>query len=315
MSKTINTISQQMPAEVKLTAVTNNIAKIDCLFDVYSKKKKHITRHIKLALISDVHWDNPKCDRTLLKQHLDFCKDNNIKVAINGDLFCLMQGKGDPRGSKDDVRPEHNNARYLDSIVNTAIDWFGPYKDILTVIGYGNHETKIIKFKETDLLKRFVDFFNAKHGSNVILGGYGGRIIINANLATGGQTKRNRMYKIKYFHGSGGGGIVTRGEINFTRALETYEDMDMFWMGHVHENKETTVVREALNKNCDKIIHREIKLVNSGTYKEEYGDGSKGWHIERGAPPKPIGGRILDIRVTIHDSGNVILNPRTYNFQ
>ena len=33
----------------------------------------------------------------------------------------------------------------------------------------------------------------------------------------------------------------------------------------------------------------------TGTYKEEYGDGSKGWHVERGAPPKPVGGRILVI--------------------
>ena len=33
----------------------------------------------------------------------------------------------------------------------------------------------------------------------------------------------------------------------------------------------------------------------TGAYKEEYGDGSKGWHVERGAPVKPIGGRILII--------------------
>jgi hypothetical protein len=33
----------------------------------------------------------------------------------------------------------------------------------------------------------------------------------------------------------------------------------------------------------------------TGTYKEEYGKGSKGWHVERGAPIKPTGGRILQI--------------------
>jgi hypothetical protein len=35
----------------------------------------------------------------------------------------------------------------------------------------------------------------------------------------------------------------------------------------------------------------------TGAYKEEYEDGSKGWHIERGAPPKPMGGRILTIDI------------------
>ena len=35
----------------------------------------------------------------------------------------------------------------------------------------------------------------------------------------------------------------------------------------------------------------------TGTYKEEYGDGSKGWHVERGAPVKPVGGRIMTLGV------------------
>jgi hypothetical protein len=42
----------------------------------------------------------------------------------------------------------------------------------------------------------------------------------------------------------------------------------------------------------------------TGTYKEEYGDGSKGWHVERGAPIKPTGGRILEINYKrVRDEG------------
>ena len=49
----------------------------------------------QIAMLSDIHWDNPKCDWKLLKKHLDYCKDHNIPVMINGDFFCLMQGRGD----------------------------------------------------------------------------------------------------------------------------------------------------------------------------------------------------------------------------
>ena len=35
----------------------------------------------------------------------------------------------------------------------------------------------------------------------------------------------------------------------------------------------------------------------TGTYKEEYEEGAYGWHVERGAPPKPLGGRILKIEI------------------
>ena len=81
----------------------------------------------EIAMLSDLHWDNPKCDQELLKKHLDYCKEENIPVIINGDMFCLMQGRGDNRRNKSDIRPEHNNARYLDSVVETAVEWFTHY--------------------------------------------------------------------------------------------------------------------------------------------------------------------------------------------
>jgi Icc-related predicted phosphoesterase len=253
-------------------------------------------KDIQIAVLSDLHWDNPKCNRNLLKNHLDYCLKENIPVIVNGDFFCLMQGKGDKRGSKSDIRPEHNNAKYLDSIVETAVEWFSPYAHILTVLGYGNHETAIIKYQETDILQRFVDLLNYKNKSNVMTGGYGGWIIIKQYL-----NKKMVSYKIKYFHGSGGGGVVTKGALNLTRALEMYEGFDIFTMGHIHENSARHDVRDTVvyvPKNGYKLVKKELHLMITGTYKEEYGDGSAGWHVERGAPIKPIGGRILNISIS-----------------
>lgn len=251
---------------------------------------------VRIAMLSDIHWDNPKCDWEYLKSHLDYCLEHSIPVFINGDFFCLMQGKGDPRGTKSDIRPEHNNSTYLDSIVNTAVEWWSPYAHILTVIGYGNHETKIIKYQETDILQRFVDALNYKNSSNVQTGGYGGWFII--------QQVMNKVIrsstKVKYFHGSGGGGLVTKGAINLTRALEMYEGFDVFTMGHIHENSSRNDVRDSImparGTGSWQIEHKQLHLMITGSYKEEYEDGSHGWHVERGAPIKPIGGRILEIR-------------------
>ena len=107
---------------------------------------------------------------------------------------------------------------------------------------------------------------------------------------------------IKYFHGSGGGGIVTQGAINLTRALEMYENMDVFLMGHIHENASRNDVREIMEYNPGKrvyeYVHKQIHLAITGSYKEEYQDGAFGWHVERGAPVKPVGGRILTLNVT-----------------
>ena len=249
----------------------------------------------RIALLSDIHFDNPKCDRNKLKQHLDYCKEQNIPIFINGDFFCLMQGKYDPRRSKKDIRPEHNVANYIDAVIEEAVTWWSPYAHLLTVIGYGNHETAIIKNLETDPLQRFVDMLNYTNKSNVFTGGYGGWILIKKKLKSNWVVSRT----MKYFHGSGGGGIVTKGAINLTRALESYENMDIFTMGHIHENSSRNDVRDSFEYNTGKHayeqIQKQIHLCITGSYKEEYEDGAFGWHVERGAPIKPVGGRILMI--------------------
>lgn len=275
-------------------------------------KNVHVLRlhgkNVRIAMLSDIHWDNPKCDWDYLKRHLDYCVKENLPIMINGDFFCLMQGRGDKRSSKSDIRPEHNNSKYLDSIVETAVYWWSPYAHLLTVIGYGNHETAIIKWQETDILQRFVDLLNYKNGTSVQTGGYGGWLNIVQEVD---QTSESTT-RIKYFHGSGGGGVVTKGAINLTRALEMCENFDVFTMGHIHENAARNDVRETMSyhaKTGYRIQHKDLHLMITGAYKEEYEDGSKGWHVERGAPPKPIGGRILTIDISkTYDGGARITN-------
>jgi hypothetical protein len=259
--------------------------------------------YARIAMLSDLHWDNPHCDRDMLKRHLDYCLEEDIPVMINGDMFCLMQGRGDNRRNKSDIRPEHNNAKYLDSIVETAVDWFLPYAHIIKLVGYGNHETAIIKWQETDILQRFVDLLNYKAGSNIQTGGYGGWLVVKQ--ASGWGSKYST--KVKYFHGSGGGGIVTKGAINLTRALEVYENFDVFTMGHIHENSSRNDVRDTIEHHSVGgyvLKQKQLHLMLTGTYKEEYGDGSQGWHVERGAPIKPLGGRILTIKLVRGTTGD-----------
>jgi len=260
----------------------------------------------KVLLISDLHWDNPKCDRDLLKKHLDQAVKGNHDILINGDLFCLMQGAYDPRKSKSDIRPEHNSANYFDAIINTAVDWFAPYAHLIKLVGYGNHETAILKRQETDIIERFVTLLNYKTGSAIQVGGYGGWVRYQFNDGSNTQS-----FKIKYMHGFGGGGAVTRGTIQHNRMSVNVEGADAIWMGHVHEDYEMTYTVEELT-NKDTVMLRDILMIRTSAYKEEYGDGSKGWHIERGASPKPIGGRWLIMKPFRDDKTNRKINAYTH---
>jgi hypothetical protein len=44
-----------------------------------------------------------------------------------------------------------------------------------------------------------------------------------------------------------------------------------------------------LTDDC-KVRHDTQTHIKMATYKEEYGDGYGGWHVETGKPPKPLGG-------------------------
>jgi hypothetical protein len=264
----------------------------------------------KVLLLSDLHWDNPKCDRDLLKKHLDLALKGGNDILLNGDTFCLMQGAYDPRKSKQDIRPEHNVNNYLDAVVNDAIEWFKPYAHLIKVVGYGNHETNIIKRQETDVIQRFVFGLNRECNTSIQCGGYGGWVVyqfVNSNKIRG-------AFKIKYFHGSGGGGAVTKGVIQFNRMSTFVQDADLIWMGHVHECNEVVYTTEYLDQ-FNNIKLKNILMVRTATYKEEYNNGRGGWHVERGATPKPLGGRWLEINLErkVKDNKELVnLNAFTY---
>jgi hypothetical protein len=127
----------------------------------------------EFLLISDLHWDNPHCDRGLLKNHLDEAVKRNAAIILNGDTLCLMGGRYDKRADKSGVRPEHQVNNYLQAVTEDAANWFKPYAENILLIGYGNHETSIVKHTEFDPLLALTSILNYEAGTTVQLGGYG----------------------------------------------------------------------------------------------------------------------------------------------
>jgi len=240
----------------------------------------------EFLLISDLHWDNPHCDRGLLKNHLDEAVKRNAAIILNGDTYCCMGGKYDRRADKSLIRPEHNTDRYFDAIVDTSVEWFAPYAKNILLIGYGNHETAIIKHGETDLLQRFASTLNYATGSAVEVGGYGGTIDIRVLH----DTIRGVNFVVHYFHGHSGGGAVSRGVIHDQRLLAGTEGYDLTWMGHVHELYYHQNMIHRYDRSTKTLLQKPIHQLRTATYKEEWDGGYMGFHTERGRGPKPLGG-------------------------
>lgn len=250
----------------------------------------------RVLLQTDVHWDNPKCRWDKLREHLDQAREFDAPVFDNGDFFCAMQGKWDKRSNKGDLRPEHQTATYLDSLVDTAADFLTPYADLLTVRGQGNHETAIIKRHEISLTDRLVYMLRNRGAQHVALGGFSGYVVFNVAIGT-----RRFPFKMHYHHGYGGGGPVTRGTIQTNRMAVYLADADIVFTGHTHDTWQMPIPRVRLNQDCTKVEHTRQDHLRAGGYKEEYLDGYGGWHVERGAPPKPMSAWWLVFRAVRRD--------------
>ena len=273
-----------------------------------SRNVTRINLHVKstadsdsawVLLSSDRHHDNPKCLWDLEKKHLDEAVERNAVFVDYGDLFCAMQGRFDRRSSKEDLRPEHQKGDYLDALVRTAADFYGPYAHNFAVVGPGNHETAILKHHETNLTERFIERMNTEYGSSIQLGGYSGWIIFRvcygqrAKNATGPKKGphdclETSSVNLWYHHGYGGDAPVTKGVLQTARQSVYVPDANIVATGHTHNEWIFPIPRIRL-KNTGTVYHDEQLHIKTPGYKEEYKDGYGGWHIERGGPPKPNG--------------------------
>lgn len=257
-------------------------------------------RDMWFLLTSDVHWDNPHCDRELYRSHLEEARRRRAGIIDCGDFFCAMQGKYDKRSSKSSIRPEHMAGDYLDRLVDTAAEWLEPYADMFVVMGQGNHESSIRNRHETDLTERLTTRLSI-NGRKVHRGGYSGWVVLRH---TDGCHASNTL-KLWYIHGYGGGGPVTVDNIQAQRQL-AYVDADILVSGHTHDSWTRDFMRVGLDAEW-RPVQRLVQYAKIGTYKDEYGDGSHGWHVETGKPPKPKAAKWLRVWLSYTDSRRRLL--------
>lgn len=242
----------------------------------------------RLCLLSDVHWDNAHCQIIKLKSVMDEALAGDIPVFMFGDLFCAMQGKYDPRSSQDALRPEHRGGDYLDKLVNTSLEWFAPYADVIAFVSPGNHESSIKKRHETDLISRFVGGLRDR-GGRVIEGNYWGFIQIIPHVRT--QSGRFEQKIMHYSHGHGGGGPITRGFLDHSRTRDHYL-ADIYISGHIHRRNADENILAGLS-NRGHLVYKQQLFLRSSCWKDEMRDE---WHAGlQGRGPRPIGGWWLDL--------------------
>lgn len=233
---------------------------------------------MQILFLGDLHWDHPRCDRTALRRILDEAVEREALIVLLGDTFCAMQVTGDRRGHKSAVRPEHQRDDYLTALVETAIEWFTPYKERLWIVLHGNHETAVMKHHEVDLVKHFVRGLDAS-GESIATPGYSTYALVRLRR----QNQRETV-PLWLAHGHGGGGPVTKGVIQAHRRAVTYPDARVVVSGHIHTSYFVAHEQHRVRQSGRVYqVAQEHYVVSS--FKNEFGKGEGGWHVERGGGP------------------------------
>ena len=238
-----------------------------------------------LLVTSDEHLDSPKCDTALLRYHMEQAVERNAAMIKLGDSLDAMQGKTDKRSDKTDLSDRHKRADYLNALVEDAVAFYGPYKDNLAYLGYGNHETSLIKHYEFDAIN-FITRDLQLQGSPVIRGGYRGWIKILFEDNSGGGRSSLNLYQ---HHGYGGGGPVTKDVIQASRKAVFLPDADIVASGHTHDRNIFPIERIKL-LDSGKEVQITQYHIKTGTYKNAFMNKDQGFEVEKGMPPKPVGG-------------------------
>lgn len=163
----------------------------------------------------------------------------------------------------------------------------GKYAENMLLYSPGNHEASILKKNETEVVGRIVERTRLKHGAkDFYKGGYGGYIkfMFEQNKSGGGRSS----IILKYRHSGGSLGEITKGTLGVDRMAKAFPDADIVVTGDNHEKWMMELMQEKLSQS-GKIQQKSQLHIKLPTYKDEYKDGYSGWHVERNAPPKPLG--------------------------
>jgi hypothetical protein len=225
---------------------------------------------------------------------LNQAKDKKAKVMLFGDTLDAMQGKKDPRGSKDETAEEYNQDDYLDLLVERTAKALSPWSDNIALISLGNHEDAVLQHYGSNLARRL------SHKLNATYFGYAGYVRFRFSGKGGRRTSR-----LLYFHhGGGGGGPVTKGTLKPSRRAVYQPDADIVVAGHIHEQWLFPITRTRVS-DLDKLYFDTQYHVQLPTYKREWTLQGNGWPMRKEMGPKPIGAWWLEFYYNDRHIGNI----------
>jgi UDP-2,3-diacylglucosamine pyrophosphatase LpxH len=269
----------------------------------YDLKANESAHHL---FISDIHFDSKECRRDILERDLKQAKEKGASVFIFGDLFDVMASFGDRRLRQIDIRPEYfvSGHSYLDLVIDDCYEFLKPYASNIKLISLGNHEQSIIKYHDTNPIRRLVTRLNMLDDVNIQQGDYSGDIIFS-------YSDKCPYFYVNYHHGFGGNAKRSKGVLQVDIEHKEYPDADIIVRGHTHQKfyYPSTIQRRIKGHERFK---KQVHYIQSGSYVDGIAKGKHGFAVERGFSQTSLGGYWIDMTIRMNKDRNRRVIPKIY---
>lgn len=221
-------------------------------------------KEIRIVPLADLHIGDPLLDEKLLKETINYIKDNdNVFTILNGDLMNTA--------IKNSVSDIYNEKLTPMQQIEELVRLLEPIKDKILVATCGNHEFRILKDTSIDITH--IAMKELCIGERYTNGAY--YLYLYFGEKTEGR-KCPMVYTIYGKHGSGGGRKMG-GKINRLTEMSETCVADVFLMSHTHTpigTKKVIYINDFGNKTLikrDMLYAISNSFLNFGGYGEQFG--------------------------------------------
>jgi hypothetical protein len=232
-----------------------------------------------LLPIGDLHCGSPQSDLEKFEGYLRWAKEEKAYIFCMGDLFdtVVIGGVTSPFGATMGLREAKHYLR----------DRLRPVKDLILGMIIGNHEARLVKFADCDLIEDLCDDLRVPYcGFSAVL-----------HIGVGHKPRKHderewegtRVSYQGYMHHTTGGGSTPGGKLNRVYKLtDLFEGADFLVGAHNHLEAAAPIDRYRLHatKEGKSILKVDkVFLIDSGSFLNW--DGS--YAEQMGLPPSHTG--------------------------
>ena len=238
----------------------------------------------RIMFVGDTHLDSAYTDRAALKYAMDQAVAASAPIVLLGDVFDLMQVKGDRRASKAALMERyHGRDDYLNAVLEDVSDFLAPYAPFIWVMLQGNHDADATKYHEVDLVRLLALDLN-RRGGDITVPGYQTHIALKMRNST--STGADLLYGF-ITHGSGGSSPVTGGVIGASRRAMWVPQADFVVSGHLHRDWSYGITQLRVSQS-GRVYRHKVRHVQVGAWKRESVSAAS-WANQKGMAPASVG--------------------------